>query len=123
MSIRTEKVSEEIKHRINEVFSKDLNEPELGLVTVTKVSMSPDLKTAKIYLSFINNKLSPEECIEMIDFRKKVLRKHLASKIYLKAVPYLFFYYDDTIEYASKIDELIKMIHKDDNDTRKVSEN
>jgi ribosome-binding factor A len=114
MSIRTEKVAEEIKHRISDVLTKDLAELHLGLVTVTRVKMSPDLKQAKIYLSFIGNTESTETCIEKINNRKKQIRMHLGSKVHLRFIPELTFYYDDTIEYANRIDELIKQIHKDD---------
>ncbi len=114
MSIRSEKVSEEIKHRVSEVLSKDLEELNLGLVTVTKVVVSGDLKNAKIYLSFLGNKESAQVCIDRINYRKKQIRMHLSSKLYLKSMPDLFFYYDDTIEYANRIDELLKQIHKDD---------
>ncbi|MGH2574836.1 MAG: 30S ribosome-binding factor RbfA [Ignavibacteria bacterium] len=114
MSIRTEKVSEEIKHRISEVLSKDLAELNLGLVTVTKVTISNDLKNAKIYLSFLGNKDSANVCIDKINFRKKLIRMHLASRVHLKSVPELAFYYDDTMEYANKIDQLIQEIHKND---------
>ena len=93
---------------------KDLAELNLGLVTVTKVVVSRDLKTSKIYLSFLGNKQSGQECIDKINFRKKQIRMHLSSKIYLKSVPELLFYYDDTMEYANKIDKLIKEIHKND---------
>jgi ribosome-binding factor A len=116
MSIRSEKVSEEIKHQINGVLSKDISDLQLGLVTVTKVIMSNDLKTAKVYLSFLGNKEPVDKCLEKINLRKKPIRMHLGSKVYLKSVPELFFYYDDTAEYASKIDELIKKIHKEENE-------
>lgn len=114
MSIRSEKVSEEIKHRVSEVLSKDLEELNLGLVTVTKVVMSGDLKNAKIFLSFLGNKEPAQGCIDKINYRKKQIRMHLSSKLYLKSMPDLFFYHDDTIEYANRIDELLKQIHKDD---------
>jgi ribosome-binding factor A len=114
MSIRSEKVSEEIKHRVSEVLTKDLEELNLGLVTVTKVIVSGDLKNAKIFLSFLGNKDSAHDCIEKINNRKKSIRMHLSSKLYLKAMPDLFFYHDDTIEYASRINELLKQIHKND---------
>jgi ribosome-binding factor A len=117
MSIRTERVSEEIKHKISGVLSKDLSELQLGLVTVTKVIMSRDLKTAKIFLSFLGNKDSAEDCIAKINDRKKLIRMHLSSKVYLRSMPDLFFYYDDSLVYASKINELIGKIHKEE-DTR-----
>jgi len=115
MSIRTEKVAEEIRHKIADVLSKDLAELHLGLVTVTKVRLSPDLKNAKIYLSFIGNKEPAEVCLNKINARKKQIRMHLSSKIYLRNMPEINFYFDDAVEYANRIDELIKQIHKDDN--------
>lgn len=114
MSVRSEKVAEEIKHQISNVLSKDLSELHLGLVTVTSVVMSLDLKTAKIYLSFLGNKEPADKCIDKVNFRKKQIRMHLSSKVYMKSIPELFFYYDDRMQYADKIDELIKQIHKDD---------
>src|SRR5438477_9705244 len=114
MSIRTERVSEEIQHKISGVLSKDLSELQLGLVTVTKVIMSRDLKTAKIFLSFLGNKDSAENCITKINDRKKLIRMHLSSKIYLRSMPDLFFYYDDSLAYADKINELIGNIHKEE---------
>jgi ribosome-binding factor A len=117
MSIRTEKVAEEIKHQIAGVLTKDLAELNLGLVTVTRVRVATDLKNAKIYLSFIGNKEPAEACIEKINARKKQIRMHLSSKIHLRFIPELVFYHDDTTEYANRIDEIIKEIHKNDGKT------
>lgn len=120
MSIRTEKVSEEIKHQVSSVLSKDLAELRLGLVTVTKVIASPDLLSARIYLSFIGNKEPTDVCLEKVNGMKKQIRMHLASKIKLKNIPELNFYFDDTTEYANRIEELIKEIHK--NPSTSISE-
>lgn len=116
MSIRTEKVAEEIKHQVSGIFSRDMsgfaNEAGLGMVTVTKVVMSRDLKNARIYLSFIGNKNSTETCIEKINNKRKQIRMNLAHRVHLKSAPEIAFYYDDSIEYANRIEELIKEIHK-----------
>lgn len=118
MSIRSEKVAEEIKHKLNSAMSKDLSEISgLGLVTITKVIMSPDLKLARIYLSFLGNKEPVEKCIEKINFKKKHIRFLLAKHIVLKYVPEIVFYYDDTIEYADKINKLINEIHKKEDES------
>lgn len=114
MSIRTEKVAEEIRHQIADVFKKELSDLHIGLVTVTRVRVSPDLKQAKIYLSFIGNKEPAEKCLDRINLRKKQIRMELSHRIHLRYVPDLNFYFDDTIEYANHIDELIKQIHKNE---------
>jgi ribosome-binding factor A len=114
MSIRTEKVAEEIKHQLAGILSRDLAELRLGLVTVTRVRISKDLKNAKVYVSFIGNKDSTEICLEKVNNRKKQIRMHLGANMHLRYVPELDFYFDDNMEYASRIDEIIKEIHKDD---------
>ncbi len=114
MSIRAEKVSEEIKHKLADVLSKDLADQSLGLVTVTKVVTANDLRVAKVFISFLGNKEPAEKCLEKVNNRKKQIRMHLSSRLYLRYMPELLFYHDDTAEYASKIDELIKQIHKDE---------
>lgn len=114
MSIRTEKVAEEIKHQLAAILTRDLAELKLGLVTVTRVRISRDLKNAKAYLSFIGNKEPADVCVEKVNNRKKQIRMHLGKNMHLKFVPEIDFYFDDTIEYASRIDEIIKEIHKED---------
>jgi ribosome-binding factor A len=114
MSIRTEKVAEEIKHKLNTAMSKDLSEISgLGLVTISKVIMSPDLKIAKVYLSFLGNKEPVEKCLEKINNKKRHIRYILAKHIILKYMPDLLFFYDDTIEYADKMQKLINEINKE----------
>lgn len=114
MSVRAEKVSEEIMHKLPGVLSKDLAGLSFGLVTVTKVTTSQDLRVSKIYISFLGSKEPAAKCIEKITARSKQIRMHLSSQLYLRYMPELLFYLDDSAEYASKIDQLIKQIHKDD---------
>lgn len=112
MSIRTEKVAEQIKHKLNTAMSKDLMELHIGLVTISKVIMAPDLKIAKIYLTFLGNQESVEKCLDRINFRKKHIRFLLGKHLTIKYVPELFFYYDDTLDYADKINKLLKGVHE-----------
>jgi len=117
MSVRTEKVAQEIKNKLSQAMSKDLSEISgLGLVTVAKVIVTPDLKIAKIYLSFLGNKISVDECLEKLEGKKKHIRFLLAKLIILKYMPELQFFHDDTIEYADKIQKLLNQIQIKDND-------
>jgi ribosome-binding factor A len=114
MSIRTEKVAAEIKHKLNTAMSRDLSElGGLGLVTISKVIMSPDLKLAKVYLSFLGNTESVEKCLEKINNKKKHIRFLLAKHIVLKYMPDLNFYHDDTLEYADKMQKLLNEIKRE----------
>ena len=112
MSIRSDKVAEEIKHKLNTAMSRDLSELNLGLVTISKVIMSPDLKLAKVYVTFLGNTLPPEKCIDKLELRKKHIRYILGQNIRLKYTPELKFFYDDTMEYADKIQRLLNDINE-----------
>ena len=78
------------------------------------MNVTEDLKTAKIYLSFLENKLAVEDVINIFISKHNMIRFHLGNKLRLKFIPKLRFYYDDSIEHAQHIDSLLKKIHKDD---------
>ena len=111
MSIRADKVAEEIKHKLNTAMSRDLAELNMGLVTISNVIMAPDLKLAKVYVTFLGNTLPPEKCVEKLNLRKSHIRFLLGKSIRLKYTPDLKFYYDDTVEYADRINKLLKDIN------------
>jgi len=115
MSHRPEKVAEEIKHKLNSAMSKDLMELNIGLVTISKVLMSPDLRIAKVYVTFLGNKEPVEKCLDRINFRKKHIRFLLAKHLNMKYIPDLNFYYDDTLDYADKINKLLNEVKKEEN--------
>jgi ribosome-binding factor A len=83
-------------------------------VTISGVTVSPDLSSAKIYLSLFN---SPQKTkvLEAIELNAREIRMEIAKKIknQVKKVPELRFYEDETQEYAEKIDKLLQSIKKD----------
>jgi ribosome-binding factor A len=122
MSIRTEKVAEEIKHRMNSAMSRDIMDLHAGLITVSKVIMSPDLKLAKIYVSFLGNKEPVDVLVETINERKKHIRFLLGKQLSLKYVPEIIFYHDDTMEYADKINKLLNEVKKSESQDKEADE-
>ncbi|MCE1163980.1 MAG: 30S ribosome-binding factor RbfA [Bacteroidetes bacterium] len=114
-----EKVAEEIKHRLNTAMTKDLSDLNAGLITISKVVMSPDLKLAKVYVSFLGNKEPAEKLVERINFRKPHIRYMLGRQLTMKYTPDLIFYFDDTMEYADKINKLLNDVKKSDEELHK----
>ena len=88
--------------------------PEAGLLTVTKVTLTDDLKLAKVYLSFLENKKPVEDVLEILKSKHNLIRQHVGLKLTLKYIPQLRFYYDDSIEHAQRIDDLIQKMHTHD---------
>lgn len=116
MSVRLEKISALINEELSLIFLHKLQDPSLGLLTITSVKVSPDLKIAKIYVS-IYDKESREEILEKLNEIKGLIRNQLAHKIRnIRRIPELNFYIDDTSDYVEKIENLFKDIHKHDNE-------
>jgi len=82
-----------------------------AFVTVTEVRVSPDLSQAKIYLSLFKEK-DPARLLEMIRMHTKEIRGHLGNRIrnQVRVIPELLFFIDDSLDYAEKINNLMKNI-------------
>ena len=82
-------------------------------MTVTNVKVTDDLKIAKIYISFLENKKTAAELIQVLIDKKKLIQHNVGLELELKYLPELRFYHDESMEYAEKIDKLISKIHSD----------
>lgn len=114
MAHRIDKLEHLIKEEVSMIFLYKLHDPALGLITITNVKISPDLKIAKIYIS-VFEKEKREAVIEKIRERTGFIRTELAHRIRIKFIPELKFFVDDTLDYVEKIEGLIKKIHENDN--------
>lgn len=109
-SIRQQKVSSQIKKELGVIFQRHSNDLFMGsFITVTVVRMSPDLGLAKVYLSFLAVK-EKEELLNTIKDQKGAIKKILSNSIgkFMRRIPELHFYLDDSAEYAQEIDSLLK---------------
>jgi ribosome-binding factor A len=121
MSYRIDKVEHLIKEEISLIFLHKLSNLNLGFITITNVRVSPDLKTAKIYLSVFERE-KRQIVLDKIEDKKGYIRSELAHRIRIKFIPELKFFIDDTLDYVEKIEGLIKKIHEnDDNKTNEGS--
>ena len=108
------RVGEMIKQALGMLFIREeakLPNVSTREITVTEVRMSPDLKTAKIFVMPLGGK-NAEEIIEKLKEFSFVIRKVLSKKIIMKFLPKLYFVKDDSFDYAEKIENLIKQTNK-----------
>jgi ribosome-binding factor A len=117
VDFRKQRVSDEIKRIIGEIFIKDLPSYKTGLITVTNVQCTNDLRIAKIYISIYNdNAEQRQKTFKNIIKQASYIRGLLGNRISLRYVPKLVFYEDDTMQYADTIERLIQTIHKPEED-------
>ena len=109
-SIRQNKIAELLKRELSVIFQQNASSYCKGaMVTVTIVRVSKDLSLAKVYLSIFGGKNNQESFVE-IEKQANQIRRDLSKivKDQLRKTPELKFYLDDSLDYAMKIDELLK---------------
>ena len=109
-SNRMDRVNEELKREISLVIDQNLKNPNItGIISVTKVKTSPDLKSAKVYISLLNSK-SKKNTLEGIKNASGFIRTEIAKRVNLRYTPELIFQIDESIEYGSRIENILKEI-------------
>lgn len=110
MSLRMEKVNNEIRKRIMEIIQRELDDPYLEFVSITRVKTTPDLKECRVYFSVLRDQDFPRT-EKALNTMRGFIRKILGKKLRIKILPSLRFYPDKGIKYSveiyKKIDEVI----------------
>lgn len=113
-SIRQKKIAGVVQEALNEIFQKmGLNMIEGGMVSISSVSITPDLLIARVYLSFYNIP-EPQKALDQMHISLSEIRYQLGNKIknQVRRIPELEFYIDESLEQAFKIEELLRKIKK-----------
>ena len=119
-SQRQLRVGELVKQNLGEIFIR--NEAKIPminskLITVTEVRMTPDLKTARVYVIPLGG-IDTKETVKILTEYSHLVRKALSKRLDIKFLPKLTFVEDNSFEYAEKIERIIKK-NKEDNDKEK----
>lgn len=108
---RLGRINEELRKEISHIITFELKDPNItGLISVTKVKITPDLKYAKVYVSILDAE-NQEKTLKGLKDSSGFIRTQIAKTINLRITPQLVFELDDSIEYGMKIDSIIKELN------------
>ncbi len=110
---RVEKINRLIQKDLAEILREKSQSEFLGaMMSVTKVNITSDLSFARVYVSIfvVGDKYSDEQILALLMEKKDYIRMLLGQKerFQLRIIPDLMFFIDDTLQYAKRIDELLK---------------
>ena len=107
---RLGRINEEYRKELSQIIGYELKNPNVtGLISVTKVKVTNDLKYAKVYVSILNSK-NIKDTLAALKKSSGYIRSELARRVNLRNTPELIFELDDSIEYGTKIDAILKEI-------------
>ncbi|MDD5285787.1 MAG: ribosome-binding factor A [Desulfuromonadaceae bacterium] len=110
MSKRSDKVAETIHELICSILSRGLNDPRIGFVTITAVEVCDDLSLARIFFTVIGDDKAKKESEAGLNSAKGFIRREVGKNLTIRHTPELLFKYDSSLDYASRIDSLLKEI-------------
>ena len=122
-SQRQLRVGELVKQNLGELFIR--NEAQIPLIntkliTVTEVIMTPDLKTARVYVIPLGG-IETKETVRILTEYSHLVRRALSKRLDIKFLPKLTFVEDNSFEYAEKIEKIIKKNKKDDKEKKRYN--
>ena len=107
---RTDRVSHQIQGILGEITTRHINLSHLGFITFSRVTITPDLKIASVYYTV----MKPKQDIKLIEREMKskisLFRKYLGQALHIKFTPEIRFYFDDSVNYSHRIEEVLSKI-------------
>lgn len=113
MSLRSERVGEQLKKEISEIINQKLKNPNVGFVTVTEVEVTGDLSLATVYVTVLGEEKERKKSLEGLEKSKGFIKSEIAYRMDLRIVPDLKFKYDESIDYGNKIERMIAELNRD----------
>jgi ribosome-binding factor A len=107
-----ERVGEALKEEIGAIIEGDLGDPRIALCTVTEIALSPDGKSARVFLQVQGNERESRETLKAVNAAKGYIRHELLDRLGVRHVPELNFILDRSEEYGARIDEILGRIKK-----------
>lgn len=118
-SNRMARVDEELKRELSNIINYEVkNSNVTGMISVTKVKTSPDLKYARVSVSIINSK-NVKQTLAGLKVASGFIRSRIAEKMNLRVTPELVFELDESLVYGEKIDRILEQVMKEIDQNKK----
>lgn len=114
MSQRAQRVAEMIKQEISQLLHRGLKDPRIGFVTITDVEVTGDLRYAKVYISVYGDEKQKHDSMEGLQAATGFIRREIGKYLKLRLTPELTFKFDESVEYGTRINELITDLKRHD---------
>lgn len=107
---RPNRVADQIRAELASLLARNVHDPGIGFVTLTRVQVSPDIQQARVYYTALGDETARRKSSRALERAAPFLRRQIGSRLRLKRVPELEFRYDDSIARQDRIEQLLDEI-------------
>ena len=114
---RPDRVAEELRSELALLLTRDVHDPGIGFVTLTRVTVSPDLQQARVMYTVLGDTKVQASSAKALERAAPFLRRQIGQRLRLKRTPELRFTYDGAVAGQDRIEQLLNEIHSADSST------
>jgi ribosome-binding factor A len=111
---RPDRVADQIRGELASLLAREVHDPGIGFVTLTRVHVSPDLQQARVHYTVLGDEKSRAASARALERAAPFLRRQIGSRLRLKRVPELLFSYDESIAGQDRIERILNDLHAAD---------
>jgi ribosome-binding factor A len=104
---RPDRVGEQIRQEVSQMLLSEVQDPGVGLITLTRVKVSPDLQLARVYYTLMGDEKAKKETAKALARATPFLRRQLAGRMRLRRVPELQFHFDEGVAHQDRIERIL----------------
>lgn len=109
---RPDRVGDQLRAELAQLLSREVHDPGIGFVTLTRVQVTPDLQTARVFYTTLGDEKARRNSARALERASPFLRRMIGGRLRLKRVPEITFVYDDSIAGQDRIEQLLNEIQR-----------
>ena len=110
MTRRTLQVGELLREELTDIIRREVKDPRVGFMSITNVDVTPDLRSARVFVSVLGTGEEREKTLDALRSAAKFIRFHLKPRLRMRQIPDLEFRDDRSMEYAEQISATLREI-------------
>lgn len=114
MTRRTLQVGEMLRQELTDIILREVKDPRIGFMSITSVEVSPDLRSARVFVSVLGTEQERVDTLDALHSAAKFIRFHLKPRLRMRQIPDLEFRDDRSMEYAQQITATLREIQAAD---------
>src|SRR3954468_3985572 len=111
---RTIRLAEQIRQEMGAILAREVRDPGIRFLTVTRVKVAPDLQQARIYYTTLGDPAERKKTARALDRALPFIRRALGTRLNLRRVPEIAFQFDESVAHQARVEELLEQIKRDD---------
>ena len=111
---RPDRVGDQLRAELSELLMREVHDPGIGFITLTRVQVSPDLQQARVYYTTLGDETARRDTARALRRVAPFLRRRLGARLRLRRVPELHFTFDESIGHQDRIERIIRELHEAD---------